>query len=45
MRAFCFGESYADIAAELGISVAAVKKRVQRAKERLRAQLEAESHL
>ena len=45
VRAFCFGESYADIAAELGISVAAVKKRIQRAKERLRAQLEAESHL
>ena len=45
VRVFCEGESCADVAASLGISVAAVKKRIQRAKERLRAQLEAEGHL
>ena len=45
VRVFCEGESCADVASSLGISVAAVKKRIQRAKERLRAQLEAEGHL
>ena len=45
VRVFCERESCADVAASLGISVAAVKKRIQRAKERLRVQLEAEGHL
>ena len=45
VRVFCERESCADVAASLGISIAAVKKRIQRAMERLRAQLEAEGHL